>query len=80
MNTHLTNGAANGVSNGTYPGVSLQEIPKSHTFTAILPPDPEFETPSDSHRAPRGYVFLEHMFSLLDQIFNFEPSLGRFYS
>lgn len=58
MTAHLTNGAANGVtngvSNGTYPGVSLQELPKSHTFTLNLPPDPEFKTPSDSHRAPRG--------------------------
>ena len=54
MTAHVTNGAANGVSNGTYHYVSLQELPKSHTFTAKLPPDPEFKTPSDSHRAPRG--------------------------
>lgn len=54
MTAHLTNGAANGASNGTYHGVSLQELPKSNTFTVKLPPDPEFRTPSDSHRAPRG--------------------------
>ena len=54
MTAHLTNGAANGVSDGTYSGVSLQELPKSHTFTLNLPPDPEFKTPSVSHRAPRG--------------------------
>ena len=50
MTAHLINGA----TNGTCPGVSLQELPKSHTFTAKLPPDPEFRKPSDSHRAPRG--------------------------
>lgn len=54
MTAHLTNGATNGVINGTYSGVSLQELPKSQTFTAKLPPDPEFRKPSDSHRAPRG--------------------------
>ena len=58
MTAHLTNAAANGssdgTSNGTFHGVSLQELPKSNTFTAKLPPDPEFKTPSDSDRAPRG--------------------------
>ena len=54
MTAHLTNGALNGASSGTYRGVSLQELPKSHTFTANLPPDPEFRTPSESHKAPRG--------------------------
>ena len=54
MTAHLTNGAVNGASNGTYHGVSLQELPKSNTFTAKLPPDPEFRTPSESHKAPRG--------------------------
>ena len=54
MTTHLMNGTVNGASNGSYPGVSLHELPKSHNFTANLPPDPEFKTPSDSHRAPRG--------------------------
>ena len=54
MTAHLTNGAVNEVSNGTYHGVSLQELPKSNIFTTNLPPDPEFKTPSESHKAPRG--------------------------
>ena len=54
MTAYLTNGAVNGASNGTYHGVSLQELPKSNTFTAKLPPDPEFRTPSESHKASRG--------------------------
>lgn len=54
MTAQLTNGAVNGASNGNYRGVSLQELPKSNTFTANLPPDPEFRTPSESHKAPRG--------------------------
>ena len=54
MTAHLTNGAVNRASNGTYHGISLQELPKSNTFTAKLPPDPEFRTPSESHKAPRG--------------------------
>ena len=53
MTAHLANAATNGPSNGTYPGVSLQELPKSHTFTEKLPPDSEFRSPSDSHKAPR---------------------------
>ena len=54
MTAHFANGATNGVSNATYHGVSLQELPRSNTFTAKLPSDPEFRTPSDSNRAPRG--------------------------
>ena len=53
MTAHVKKGAANGVSNATYTGLSLLELPKSHTFTEVLPPDPEFRTPSDSDRAPR---------------------------
>jgi hypothetical protein len=34
-------------------GVSLVELPKSNIFTTKLPPDPAFETPEISHRAPR---------------------------
>ncbi|OGM41933.1 YdiU domain protein [Aspergillus bombycis] len=34
-------------------GLSLEELPKSNTFTAKLPPDPAFETPEISHGAPR---------------------------
>jgi len=54
MSSHLSNGAINGANNGTFAGVSLQDLPKSNTFTGNLPPDPDFETPADSHRAPRG--------------------------
>lgn len=32
---------------------TLATIPKSNIFTANLPPDPEFPTPSSSHNAPR---------------------------
>lgn len=35
------------------PGVSLCDLPKSNVFTKKLPADPAFETPEDSHRAPR---------------------------
>ncbi|KAG2421624.1 hypothetical protein HFD88_005599 [Aspergillus terreus] len=34
-------------------GVSLGDLPKSNVFTSKLPADPAFETPEDSHRAPR---------------------------
>ncbi|KAJ5317296.1 hypothetical protein PENANT_c034G04245 [Penicillium antarcticum] len=34
-------------------GVSLVELPKSNNFTSKLPPDPAFETPEISHKAPR---------------------------
>ncbi|KAH1640765.1 hypothetical protein KXX16_003772 [Aspergillus fumigatus] len=34
-------------------GVSLAELPKSNVFTTKLPPDPAFETPESSHKAPR---------------------------
>lgn len=53
MTAHISNGATNGINNGTFAGVSLQDLPKSNTFTASLPPDPEFKTPADSHKAPR---------------------------
>lgn len=54
MSSHLSNGATNGARNGSFHGVSLQDLPKSNTFTSNLPPDPEFKTPSESHKAPRG--------------------------
>lgn len=47
------NGALNGSSQG-WGGVSLMELPKSATFTAKLPPDPEFPTPLSSHQSPRS--------------------------
>ncbi|PYI04280.1 UPF0061-domain-containing protein [Aspergillus sclerotiicarbonarius CBS 121057] len=33
--------------------LSLASLPKSNVFTSKLPPDPAFETPEASHRAPR---------------------------
>lgn len=54
MTAHFSNNAVNGGSNGaSFAGVSLQDLPKSDTFTSNLPPDPEFPTPSASHNAPR---------------------------
>lgn len=44
MTSHLSNDTA---------GVSLAELPKSNVFTSKLPPDPAFETPESSHKAPR---------------------------
>ena len=46
---HLKNGG----SNGDILGVSLRDLPKSNTFTSVLPPDPEFRTPTISHNASR---------------------------
>ncbi len=54
MTAQLSNGATNGTSIGTFDGVSLHDLPKSNVFTRNLPPDPEFKTPSDSAKAPRG--------------------------
>ena len=53
MSTHLSNGAANGVGTGDFPGVSLHDLPKSDVFTNSLPPDAKFEKPAVSHAAPR---------------------------
>ncbi|KAF2672292.1 UPF0061-domain-containing protein [Microthyrium microscopicum] len=33
---------------------SLSALPRSHTFTSHLPPDPKYPTPKSSHDAPRG--------------------------
>ncbi|PYH92034.1 YdiU domain protein [Aspergillus ellipticus CBS 707.79] len=38
---------------GTNGRVSLAELSKSNVFTSKLPPDPSFESPEISHRAPR---------------------------
>ncbi|KAJ5775951.1 uncharacterized protein N7511_000962 [Penicillium nucicola] len=43
MASHFSSGA----------GVSLVELPKSNNFTSKMPPDPAFETPEISHKAPR---------------------------
>ncbi|KAI4116015.1 MAG: hypothetical protein LQ345_003495 [Seirophora villosa] len=53
MTAHLANGAGNGSSNDGSAGVVIGDLPKSNTFTSSLPPDPEFKTPSASHKAPR---------------------------
>lgn len=34
-------------------GATLVDLPKSNVFTSQLPPDPAFETPASSHKAPR---------------------------
>ncbi|KAI9725468.1 MAG: hypothetical protein M1828_003139 [Chrysothrix sp. TS-e1954] len=49
MVDHITNGT-NGVSKT---GTTLQDLRKSNVFTANLPADLEFPTPSDSHKTPR---------------------------
>ena len=53
MTSHVSTGATNGHANGTSTGVTLQDLPKSNIFTVNLPPDPEYKTPADSHKAPR---------------------------
>ena len=53
MSAHFSEKALNGASNGAYAGVPLQELPKSNVFTSTLPPDPQYPSPSSSHRAPR---------------------------
>lgn len=69
ISAHFSNGAMNGFGSETNTGVSLQGLPKSNVFTSSLPPDPEFETPLESHKAPRSdlgeYAVLETRFSLL---------------
>ncbi|OQD70024.1 hypothetical protein PENDEC_c027G04642 [Penicillium decumbens] len=37
----------------SFAGTSLTDLPKSNVFTSKLPPDPAFETPEASHKAPR---------------------------
>lgn len=41
------------VNNGEPSRVSLANLPKSNVFTSKLPPDPAFQTPESSHKAPR---------------------------
>ncbi|KAA6409807.1 MAG: hypothetical protein FRX48_06419 [Lasallia pustulata] len=54
MSAHLSNGAFTDTVNGSGPGVSLAELPKSANFTSHLPADPLFPTPADSFNAPRS--------------------------
>ncbi|KAJ5693318.1 hypothetical protein N7462_002741 [Penicillium macrosclerotiorum] len=45
---------ASHMSSASKPGaLSLADLPKSNVFTSKLPPDPAFETPEASHKAPR---------------------------
>lgn len=37
-------------------GASVNDIPKSWTFTSKLPPDSVYPTPADSHKTPRGEI------------------------
>jgi serine/tyrosine/threonine adenylyltransferase len=47
-----TDNASN--SNGTsWPGSSLADLPKSWTFTSLLPPDEKYPTAAASHKTPR---------------------------
>lgn len=50
--------ATNGEVSGhiTWPGVSLADLPKSHTFTTHLPPDPIIPSPQVSKEAPPQYL------------------------
>ncbi|KAL5332319.1 hypothetical protein BJX70DRAFT_404715 [Aspergillus crustosus] len=38
-------------------GLSLSELTKTNVFTSKLPPDPGFETPEASHKAPRERLY-----------------------
>lgn len=42
--------------NGNGEGHTLSSLPKSWRFTSLLPPDPIFPTPADSHRTPRDQI------------------------
>lgn len=44
---------ASHLSSSSAAGTSLADLPKSNVFTSKLPPDPAFETPESSHKAPR---------------------------
>ena len=56
MAAHLSNGATYHSSDNDHRvahGYTIKELPKSSVFTSSLPPDPLFQTPLDSHNAPR---------------------------
>lgn len=44
---------ASHLSSSSTAGTPLADLPKSNVFTSKLPPDPAFETPESSHKAPR---------------------------
>ncbi|KAI0020466.1 hypothetical protein F4780DRAFT_373526 [Xylariomycetidae sp. FL0641] len=48
--------STNGASIGNASAASINDIPKSWTFTSKLPPDSLFPTPADSHKTPRDQI------------------------
>ena len=46
----------NGNAGAATTRLSINDIPKSWTFTSKLPADPLFPTPADSHRTPRNEI------------------------
>lgn len=58
MAAHISSSATHGTSSSTtngapYPGKPISQIPRSHTYTSRLTPDPLYSTPQISHSAPR---------------------------
>ncbi|KAI3320700.1 UPF0061-domain-containing protein [Xylariaceae sp. AK1471] len=47
---------ASSTTNGATAGASINDIPKSWTFTSKLPADAAYSTPADSHKTPRGEI------------------------
>lgn len=57
MAAPVSNGATNGnMVEASYPGTTIDGLPKSNVFTSSLPPDPAFKTPADSHKSDRRYL------------------------
>ncbi|KAI8623516.1 UPF0061-domain-containing protein [Xylariaceae sp. FL1651] len=48
--------ASSSTTNGTTAGASINDIPKSWTFTSKLPTDAVYPTPADSHKTPRNEI------------------------
>ncbi|KAH9893662.1 hypothetical protein F4778DRAFT_748129 [Xylariomycetidae sp. FL2044] len=48
--------STNGASTGNATSASINDLPKSWTFTSKLPPDSLFPTPADSHKTPRDHI------------------------
>lgn len=46
----------NASKGSSWPGTSLEDIPKSWTFTSSLPADEKFPTPAASHKTPRDEI------------------------
>ena len=40
-------------SMSSFVGVAIKDLPKSNAFTQSFPPDPQFPTPTESHKASR---------------------------